>query len=98
VRRPESQPLRHSTPIWLPATVPASGRSTYVTRKSGLELNVSLILWQILRVVEIEKTEDVKRPYIKQLITKGLTFPLPHRVPRISTKKIFSAKRPSTFA
>jgi large subunit ribosomal protein L18Ae len=54
--------------------------------------------WQILRVVEIEKNEDVKRPYIKQLITKGLTFPLPHRVPKISNAKIFSAKRPSTFA
>ncbi|KAK4451667.1 putative 60s ribosomal protein l20 protein [Podospora aff. communis PSN243] len=52
----------------------------------------------ILRVVEIEKSDDVKRPYIKQLITKGLSFPLPHRVPKISTKKIFSAKRPSTFA
>jgi large subunit ribosomal protein L18Ae len=52
----------------------------------------------ILRVVEIEKTEDVKRPYIKQLVTKNLSFPLPHRVPKISTKKIFSAKRPATFA
>ncbi|CAK7244898.1 MAG: 60S ribosomal protein L20B [Sporothrix thermara] len=52
----------------------------------------------ILRVVEIEKSEDVKRPYIKQLITKNLTFPLPHRVPKIPTKKIFSAKRPATFA
>ncbi len=53
---------------------------------------------QILRVVEIEKTEDIKRPYIKQLVTKKLSFPLPHRIPRISTKKIFSATRPSTFA
>ncbi|KAK8103792.1 60S ribosomal eL20 domain-containing protein [Apiospora kogelbergensis] len=52
----------------------------------------------ILRVVELEKTEDVKRPYIRQLTTKGLSFPLPHRLPRISTKKIFSATRPSTFA
>lgn len=52
----------------------------------------------ILRVVEIEKSEDVKRPYIKQLITKNLSFPLPHRVPKISTKKIFSATRPATFA
>ncbi|KIH90052.1 60S ribosomal protein l20 [Sporothrix brasiliensis 5110] len=52
----------------------------------------------ILRVVEIEKGEDVKRPYIKQLITKNLSFPLPHRVPKIPTKKIFSAKRPATFA
>ena len=53
---------------------------------------------QILRVVEIEKTEDVKRPYIKQLVQKGLSFPLPHRVAKQSTKKVFSAKRPSTFA
>jgi large subunit ribosomal protein L18Ae len=53
---------------------------------------------QILRVVELEKADDVKRPYIKQLLTKKLTFPLPHRVPKASTKKVFSAKRPSTFA
>ncbi|KAI1502497.1 ribosomal L18ae/LX protein domain-containing protein [Biscogniauxia marginata] len=52
----------------------------------------------ILRVVELEKTDDIKRPYIKQLVSKGLTFPLPHRVPRTNTKKIFSATRPSTFA
>lgn len=52
----------------------------------------------ILRVVEIEKNEDVKRPYLKQLITKNLSFPLPHRVPKIPTSKIFSAKRPATFA
>jgi len=46
----------------------------------------------------LEKADEVKRPYIKQLITKNLSFPLPHRVPKTSTKKIFSAKRPSTFA
>jgi large subunit ribosomal protein L18Ae len=56
------------------------------------------VVLQILRVVELEKTDDVKRPYIKQLLTKNLSFPLPHRVPKISTKKLFSAKRPSTFA
>ena len=49
-------------------------------------------------MVELEKTDDVKRPYIKQLLTKNLSFPLPHRVPKISNKKIFAAKRPSTFA
>lgn len=53
---------------------------------------------QILRVVELEKTEDVKRPYIKQLLAKDLKFPLPHRVAKNSTNKLFSAKRPSTFA
>jgi len=52
----------------------------------------------VLRVVELEKTADVKRPYLKQLITKGLKFPLPHRVQRTNTKKVFAAKRPSTFA
>ncbi|KFA74102.1 hypothetical protein S40288_03814 [Stachybotrys chartarum IBT 40288] len=52
----------------------------------------------ILRVVEIEKTEDIKRPYIRQLIAKDLSFPLPHRIAKESNAKIFSAKRPSTFA
>jgi large subunit ribosomal protein L18Ae len=52
----------------------------------------------VLRVVEIEKSDDVKRPYIKQLMTKDLKFPLPHRITKENTAKIFSAKRPSTFA
>jgi large subunit ribosomal protein L18Ae len=52
---------------------------------------------QILKVVELEKTDDVKRPYIKQLLTKGLKFPLPHRVSKTAGKKLFAAKRPSTF-
>lgn len=51
----------------------------------------------ILKVVELENAEQVKRPYIKQLISKGLKFPLPHRVPK-GSKKIFSVKRPATFA
>ncbi|KAI5810319.1 ribosomal L18ae protein family [Pyronema omphalodes] len=49
----------------------------------------------VLKVVEVEKNSDIRRPYIKQLLTKKLSFPLPHRVP--ASKKIFSAKRPSTF-
>lgn len=49
----------------------------------------------ILKVVELEKTEDVKRPYIKQLLEKNLKFPLPHRVPK--SKKVFAPHRPSTF-
>jgi len=49
----------------------------------------------ILKVVELAKTEDVKRPYIKQLTAKGLKFPLPHRVQK--SKKIFLPQRPSTF-
>ncbi|EQL02786.1 Ribosomal protein L18a [Ophiocordyceps sinensis CO18] len=52
----------------------------------------------ILRVVELEKTEDIKRPYIRQLVTKNLKFPLPHRISKSSNQKLFSAKRPSTFA
>ncbi|KAL9620431.1 MAG: hypothetical protein Q9160_005016 [Pyrenula sp. 1 TL-2023] len=52
----------------------------------------------IIKVVEIENTDQIRRPYIKQLLTKDLKFPLPHRVPKGSSKKIFAAKRPSTFA
>ncbi|SPO02125.1 probable 60S large subunit ribosomal protein [Cephalotrichum gorgonifer] len=51
----------------------------------------------ILRIVELEKTEDIKRPYIKQLVTKDLKFPLPHRAVRNGSQKLFSATRPSTF-
>ncbi|KAF8458074.1 ribosomal L18ae/LX protein domain-containing protein [Terfezia claveryi] len=51
----------------------------------------------ILKVAVIEKTEDVKRPYIKQLLTPKLKFPLPHRLPSSIGGKIFSTKRPSTF-
>ncbi|CEP22011.1 unnamed protein product [Cyberlindnera jadinii] len=49
----------------------------------------------ILKVVELEKTEDVKRQYVKQFLTKDLKFPLPHRVTK--TKAIFAPKRPTTF-
>ncbi|ANB15620.1 ribosomal 60S subunit protein L20B [Sugiyamaella lignohabitans] len=49
----------------------------------------------ILKVVELEKTEDVKRPYIKQILTPGLKFPLPHRVQKSSA--LFVSQRPSTF-
>ncbi|KAJ2905873.1 60S ribosomal protein L20 [Zalerion maritima] len=52
----------------------------------------------ILRVVELEKGDDIRRPYIKQLVSKNLKFPLPHRIPKQSTRKVFSATRPSTFA
>lgn len=50
---------------------------------------------QILKVAEIQKTEDIRRPYIKQLITRDLRFPLPHRRPQ--SLGIYAAKRPSTF-
>lgn len=93
-------PSSPCTPTWPPATVPVSGPSTYVEqgawyRKARAAL---LTICQILRVVEIEKTADIKRPYIKQLLTKNLKFPLPHRITKTSTQKLFSAKRPSTFA
>ncbi|KAL8964414.1 MAG: hypothetical protein Q9183_004466, partial [Haloplaca sp. 2 TL-2023] len=52
----------------------------------------------ILKVVEVEKAVDIRRPYIKQLLTKNLRFPLPHRVPKATSKKLFAAHRPSTFA
>ncbi|KAK6406285.1 60S ribosomal protein L20B [Oleoguttula sp. CCFEE 5521] len=51
----------------------------------------------ILKVVEVTKTEDIRRPYIKQLLTKNLKFPLPHRNPPKKGGKVFSAQRPSTF-
>lgn len=34
---------------------------------------------------------------MKQLMTKDLKFPLPHRIPKTVGKKVFSAHRPSTF-
>ncbi|PWN51348.1 putative 60S large subunit ribosomal protein L20 [Violaceomyces palustris] len=49
----------------------------------------------ILKVSEIEKTSDVRRPYIKQLMTPKLRFPLPHR--RSTSAGTFAAHRPSTF-
>ncbi|KAH9962170.1 60S ribosomal protein L18A [Russula dissimulans] len=49
----------------------------------------------ILRVVEIEKTEDIRRPYIRQLLEPKLRFPLPHRVGK--SRSTFAAHRPSTF-
>lgn len=49
----------------------------------------------IMRVAEVEKTEDIKRPAIKQLLSKNLKFPLPHRV--VKSKSLFLANRPSTF-
>ncbi|KAK5937543.1 60S ribosomal protein L20B [Knufia obscura] len=52
----------------------------------------------ILKVVEIQDQNQVKRPYIKQLIAKNLSFPLPHRVARNNKKKLYAANRPSTFA
>ena len=87
------------TKIWQQDTEPVSDRCMYVILRS---------MWpwceyaddcaQVLKVVELEATDDVKRPYIKQLLSKNLKFPLPHRVAKTTTKKLFSAHRPSTFA
>ncbi|ODV85927.1 hypothetical protein CANARDRAFT_27996 [[Candida] arabinofermentans NRRL YB-2248] len=49
----------------------------------------------ILKVVELEKTDDVKRQYIRQFLTKDLSFPLPHRVTKPTS--LYAAKRPTTF-
>ncbi|KAH6908765.1 60S ribosomal protein L20, partial [Coprinopsis sp. MPI-PUGE-AT-0042] len=49
----------------------------------------------ILRVVEIKKADDIRRPYIKQLTTPNLKFPLPHRIPKV--RSTFVPKRPSTI-
>ncbi|PKX89508.1 60S ribosomal protein eL20, partial [Aspergillus novofumigatus IBT 16806] len=52
----------------------------------------------ILKVVEIEKADTIRRPYIKQLLQKNLKFPLPHRSAKPAGKKVFAYSRPSTFA
>lgn len=50
---------------------------------------------QILRVAEVEKKDDIRRPYIKQLLEPGLKFPLPHR--RTKSKAWYAANRPVSF-
>jgi len=50
---------------------------------------------QILRVAEIEKKDDVRRSYIKQLLEPGLKFPLPHR--RTKSKAWYAANRPVSY-
>jgi hypothetical protein len=86
--------LRLCTKTWLPDIDPVSGQFTYV---SWLSLEGISNNQQILKVVELEKTDDVKRPYIKQLLTQNLKFPLPHRVSKAAGTKLFVGKRPSTF-
>lgn len=75
-------------------------RSVHVSRHWKICRNVCalIVVAQILKVVELMTPDLVKRPYLKQLITKGLSFPLPHRVSKSQTKKLFVTKRPSTFA
>ncbi|KAJ6620643.1 ribosomal L18ae/LX protein domain-containing protein [Mycena sp. CBHHK59/15] len=52
----------------------------------------------ILRVVEIEKSEDVRRPYIKQLMTPNLKFPCPTASPRSARRSSRTAPAPSERA
>lgn len=54
---------------------------------------------QVIKAMEI-KSSDVTRPSLAQFIDSKITFPLPHRVPRPSSKKYrttFKAQRPSTY-
>jgi large subunit ribosomal protein L18Ae len=52
---------------------------------------------QVLKVVEITDADSIRRPYIKQLLSKNVKFPLPHRSANPG-KKLFAYSRPSTFA
>lgn len=49
----------------------------------------------ILKVVELEKADDVKRQYVRQFLAKDLKFPLPHRVQK--SKSLYSRNAPTTF-
>jgi large subunit ribosomal protein L18Ae len=93
-------PLKPYTKTWLQDIDLVSGQFTYVAALPQVLISHNCVLInsiQILKVVELEKTDDVKRPYIKQLLTKNLKFPLPHRVSKASGTKLFASKRPSTF-
>lgn len=50
----------------------------------------------IIKVAQVAD-EDVRRPYIQQLLDPELKFPLPHRVAR-AFRPIFVGKSPSTMA
>lgn len=90
--------MRRSIKTWQLAIELDSGQFMYAYKALPLHGQILRVLLQILKVVEIQKTDDVKRPYIKQLLTKKLRFPLPHRIAKSNSKKIFAAHRPSTFA
>lgn len=49
----------------------------------------------ILKVAEVEKTADLRRPYIKQFTANKLRFPIPHRRP--TAAGTYAARRPATF-
>lgn len=50
---------------------------------------------QIIRIAELSSNE-VRRPYIQQLLKPNLKFPLPHRVAQ-AFRPVFAGSRPSTF-
>lgn len=70
-------------------------RSIHVCILSVVPSALCSHFYKVIRVVEIEKTEDVRRPYIKQLLVPNLKFPLPHRITK--ARSTFVASRPSTF-
>lgn len=87
-----------STKTWPRVIVPVSDPSTYVVVCHSDDPSIGMLTAsQILKVVEVEKQADIRRPYIKQLITKNLKFPLPNRAPPKRGKAVFAANRPSTF-
>lgn len=88
-------PLKPSTKTWLLVTAPASAPLLYVLWVTYLD---SADHAQIIKVVEIEKLASIRRPYMKQLLTKDIKFPLPHRSVKPSGKKLFAYSRPTTFA
>lgn len=49
----------------------------------------------ILKVVELQNDDDVKRQYIRQFMTEDLKFPLPHRIPK--SKNLYEHSTPTTF-
>ncbi|SAL97605.1 hypothetical protein [Absidia glauca] len=57
-----------------------------------------LFFFALTQVAEIA-VADVRRQYIKQLLTPKLAFPLPHRLQRVqkANRSLYQAKRPSTF-
>lgn len=51
----------------------------------------------IIKVAELEE-EQIRRPYIQQVLAPELKFPLPHRVDPKIVKSLFAKKRPSMMA
>lgn len=86
----------HAIRTWLLVIELASVPSTYARFScDNAYLKAESGGVQILRVAEIQKSADVRRPNIKQLLTPRLRFPLPHRV--VKSRSKFLATRPSTF-